>query len=247
MGPGLSISVYSGLDGGGDLSALAYVDPAKVRQYVRADASGVTLVGSRVDTWSDISGAGKHYTQGTDANRLLWNATGGPNSTGIVSIDGVARFMSSALTTNVPSTTQHAIWFIARQVTWTGGRRIISDTTNLKRLTYQEGSTPQVDLYDGASVGNNAGGTIGSFARWYAHWAMGASRLWIGASDSGATLNPSAQAADVGRLLGNNTGASAIVDFCEVLYVEPSLSAQELSDLATIYIPARYGVGNVLV
>lgn len=248
IGIGCPGNMLMGAWGGSLISALTYVAPSKVRQYVRADPAYVTRDGSnRVSQWNDISGAAKHYTQGTAGNKPLYSATGGPNSTPIVSLDDVARYMSSTLTTNTPSTTQHAIWFVARQVSWANGRRIISDTTNLKRLTYQEGVTPQVDLYDGASVGNNAGGTVGSFARFYAHWAMGSSRLWIGASDSGATLNPSAQAADVGRLIGNNAGSSAVVDFCEVLYVEPSLSAQELSDLATIYIPSRYGVGNVLV
>lgn len=235
-------------DSGGapSFSALNFVDSSAVLQYIRADSAYVTRDGSgRVSQWNDIK-AGLHYTQGTGANQPLYNATGGPNSRGIVSLDTVARYMSSSLALPIPSTTPTTMWFIARQVTWTNGRRILSDTTNLKRLVYQEAASPQIDIYDGGSVGNNAGGTVGSFARFHVFWNMGASRLHIGASNV-TGLNPSAQAADVGRVLGNNAGSSAVVDFCEVLHMNRALTAGEESNLDTVYTPTYYGVGGVLV
>lgn len=236
--------------GPGNSIAIDYVEPSSVvLQYIIADSGYIIRDESnRISQWTDISGNGHHYIQNNSANKPLYNAVGAPNSKPIVSIDSVARFMSSTLTTPLRTTTPTTMWIIGRQVTWANGRRIISDTTNLKKLLVQDTSTPQIDMYDGGSVGNNDGGTIGSFARILVNWttAPAECRLKIGAINN-TGLNPAAAAADVGRLLGNNAGSSAIFDFCEVLYMNRALTSQEESDLDNIHIPARYGAGNILV
>ena len=58
--------------------AVAPFDPTSVsgcKLWLRAD-TGVTLVGAVCSAWADQSGTGNNFTQGTDANRPTYNATG---------------------------------------------------------------------------------------------------------------------------------------------------------------------------
>jgi hypothetical protein len=231
-------------------TALDFVDPGKVLAYWNARFD-VAHSSNRVSAWGDQFSGGFDNTQGTGANQPLYNATGGPNNHPIVSLDSTARFMASALNTPVRTTAPTTMWLVCRQVTWVTGKRILDSTDTNKKTIYQEGTTPQIDLYDGGSVGNNAGATVGSFARILADWTVAAAGCRLDAGASNVTgLNPGIGTANVGREIGKSGSASAVVDFCEVLFLNAALSTgagNEEDDLDTIYIPAVYGVGNVLV
>lgn len=55
---------------------------------LNANASQMTLeTGSKISTWNDQTGAGNNGTQGTDAQRLIYNATGGPGNLPFVAFD----------------------------------------------------------------------------------------------------------------------------------------------------------------
>lgn len=221
---------------------------AAIMQWVRSD-SGLTYDGgNRISAWNDKSAAAVHYTQGTAGDKPLYVATGGPNSLPYVSLDSSTRHLDSTLVTPNPSTTPTTVWLIFRQVTWAALQRIVSDASVNKRLLYQRPATPTCRLYDGTEAGDNSGATVGSWVRGIAVFNSGAtSRLKLGTSDV-TGFNDGATAAGTGRTIGNTRAdgqASAVCDFCEVIYIQGTISAGQETALDT-YAAARYG-GSLVI
>jgi len=111
--------------------------------------SGITVTGSGVSQWDDVSGNGNHLKQAPDTNRPSEEVDGS------ILFDGVDNFLKAdAFTLAQPET----IYLLGKQVTWTSNDTIFDgNATNTGRL-YQTGVTPQILCYAGAS-----GATITSF------------------------------------------------------------------------------------
>ena len=213
-------------------------------QWVRADAANIAESSLRVSQWNDISGNAKHYTQGTGANKPLYSASGGPNDQPYVSLDSAVRQMNSALNLPQPSTLPSTVWIIGRQNTWVANGNIVASVTDDARLLLrQRTATPNVRQFEGVDGNQNANGTLASWFRWESLYANDASAyLTVGATTGSGTAVSSA-AASTGRALGGR-GASAIFDYCELLYVNRGLTATEKTALDA-YVAARYGTGLV--
>lgn len=225
--------------------AAGVVARSKVLQYVRADL-GITLNAGRVSGWADQSLGAFHYTQGTGANQPLYSATGAPNSLPMVQLDSGARFMASALGTPQPASgAQTWIWMILRQDTWNINTRVVTDSSNSKKMIFQSVATPGLGIFNGAAVGTNNGATVASWARVLAGFAgAGADRLKAGATDN-TGLSSGTNAADTARHLGGTGANSSLVSIAEMLYLNAAPSAGEEAALDA-YATGRYG-GGLLV
>jgi hypothetical protein len=66
-----------------------------------SDAGSVTLVSSAVSQWNDLSGNGRHATQGTANNRPAYSAT--VNGRNVITLDGTNDSLTTGLASSVIS------------------------------------------------------------------------------------------------------------------------------------------------
>lgn len=185
---------------------------------------------------------------GTPADCPTQSASGGPNSTPMMTFDGASDYLSVALVRAAPGTTPAVIWFVFRQDAWTLNRQIFSDgAASVAFRVIQNATTPALRIGSGGTDGaNNATATIASWFRGQACFVNSTSdELLIG----GTAANP-------GASTGNNAGTSFQVGcnqgrttFCSVSLAEVALfnvkpSAGQKTSLDA-YVTSRYGAGLV--
>jgi len=114
---------------------------------------GITVTGAGVSTWADQSGNGRDLLQGTDAARPSLEADGS------ILFNGTSHFLQTAgFTYTHPFT-----WYLlGRQITWTSNDHIFNGVAQ-NTATYQEGTTPQIQLFPGTAA-NNGDWTLGIYA-----------------------------------------------------------------------------------
>jgi hypothetical protein len=232
-----------GWGGAADETALTYVT-TNVLQYVRADLELVES-GGVVDSWADQSGNGHDYT-GTGTSRPAFNATGGPNSTPIVTADGSNdSLVNSTLDLPAPATTNLTVWAIVRANAWTANRTFFASpggSFNSCCGLAQVTATPNVNMLN-ENVG--PGGNL-TLSTWFA-----VECLFTGSSSDAIRFNDGAPVsgstsgnvnASTGRTLFSRTAAAQPVSasIAEILHVSRALTSQERTDLAA-YRLARYG------
>jgi len=106
-------------------------DLAGLKLWTRFN-SGITVTGSGVSQWDDVSGNGNHLTQSADTSRPSKEADGS------ILFDGVDNFLRATFTLVQPET----IYLLCKQVTWTANDTIFDGiVTNTGRL-YQVSSSP---------------------------------------------------------------------------------------------------------
>jgi len=106
--------------------------------------SGITVTGSGVSQWDDVSGNDNHLKQGVDANR--------PSKEGDGSIlfNGIDHSLKAdTFTLSQPET----IYLLFKQVTWTSQLRIFDGNASNTGLIFQNGTTPDLDAFAGANSG----------------------------------------------------------------------------------------------
>lgn len=133
----LRIGVGVGVCGGGPWSP-ASVPGAYV--FSHADA-GAAVTGSGVSRWDDLTGNGRHWTQGTDASRppLVTSGFGGRNA---IKFDGVADFLTGA---SLAALTAGEV-FLAVQAAADPG---VAGKTGLWRMGVNAGSDAHYPFTDG--------------------------------------------------------------------------------------------------
>jgi len=106
---------------------------------------GITVTGSGVSQWDDVSGNGNHLKQTTDNRRPA------KQSDGSILFDAINDFLQAdAFILTQPET----IYLLVKQVTWDNGDAIFDgNTLNTGRL-YQNGTTPTLSCYAGADGAN---------------------------------------------------------------------------------------------
>jgi len=115
--------------------------------------SGITITGSGVSQWDDVSGNGNHLKQGTDTNRPSKEAGGS------ILFDGVDNFLKAdAFTLAQPET----IYLLGQAVSHLSGDRFFDGNTASSGEMLLSGTTPQFSIYAGAFAGNNTDLVIGA-------------------------------------------------------------------------------------
>jgi len=110
--------------------------------------SGITITGSGVSQWDDVSGNGNHLKQGTDTNRPSKEADGS------ILFDGVDNFLKADAFTFIQP---EAIYLLAKQVTWVANRYLFDGNTSFTGSIWQNGTSPELKAYAGTNSAVNAG------------------------------------------------------------------------------------------
>ena len=209
---------------------------ANCTEWWRADL-GITI-GTGVSAWAGQVG-GKNFTQGTGTAQPAYNATGGPNSTPSILLDGLDDFMDGdAIARAVPQ----CIWAVLRQVTWQASDSLLNDA-NVSFIILQRTATPTIAMSAGTANNNNNGLTVNSYRRLQAEFTgSAADALRIGSTVStGASAGSTAGTIP---LLGRNAGSTTFGngEYCEIALFNAIPSAGQQSQLDA-YVTARYGAG----
>ena len=116
--------------------------------------SGITVTGSGVSQWDDVSGNGNHLKQGTDTNR--------PSKEGDGSIlfDGVDNFLKADAFTLVQPET---IYFLGKQVSWTINDTFFDGNALNRAKLQQSPTTPSIIAYAGSFSGSSSDLSVGAY------------------------------------------------------------------------------------
>jgi hypothetical protein len=158
----------------------AYIRSLGPAAWFRMD-QGITVTGSGVSQWDDISGNGRHLKQGADANRPALQADG------TVLFNGTSHFLKcDAFTLNQPET----VYLLFKQVSWTASDTFFDGNADATGRLYQLSSSPSMQASAGAALAVMAGPAIGSVGV--------VSLVFNGASSSASVNNGAATTGDAG-------------------------------------------------
>lgn len=158
---------------------------------------GITVTGSGVSKWEDVSGNDNHLLQATDASRPSLQPDGS------ILFDGIGNFLkANAFALNQPET----VYLLFKQVTWTLSDGIFDGNTDLSMLLNSVSPTPTLSLFAGlANTPTTALATVGDYVGLSAVFNGASSVIQVG-NETSATGNPGASNAG-GFTLGRRAGA----------------------------------------
>lgn len=109
---------------------------------------GITSDSGAVSTWADQTGFARHLVQATGSAQPTAQADGS------VLFDGSNDYMNTAAFALAQPLT---VYLVMKQVTWGGAGQahFIDGAANNTMAIWAEGSTPAIDAYAGARIGNN--------------------------------------------------------------------------------------------
>lgn len=231
--------------GGYRASAAPAWTPASLtalRGWYRGD--DVTLNGSDVTSFNDKTGTGNHLTDGgTASRRPAYSATGGPNSTPILSFDGVGEYLSDTAFSWGAAVGAHSIAIVAKVSSFVASERWIeygglivvrSGGTNIVQGLRIAGTT---------SSGTTNLGTAAFHTIIYT-WTGASQSLYVDGVAEDTDANASAAVADGGAFsLGAAAAGSvaAAIDVAEVVVQRAAMTAGELASFDA-YVATRYGI-----
>lgn len=125
---------------------------------------GITLNGSTVSQWNDLSGNGRHLTQAVASSQPTYNATG-LNSKPTCYFDGSGDYMTY-VGAALPTYQNFTVWMVLKQVNnsnydvvWFAPSNLVGQTGDAF-LEVRNGATDQLDIWvfnAGPSAGSGAG------------------------------------------------------------------------------------------
>lgn len=190
--------------------------------------------------------AGTTFAQAVAGSRPTQNATGGPNSTPSMTLDGVDDSMQCALVRAAPGTTPAVIWGIIKQESWTVNEAMFSDAAGTFGVLMRT-ALPGIAMSAGTLTNLNNALAVGAWGRVQAYFANTPSvdeLLLIATAASTATA--AGNTAGTNPRIGLNGAGTLWAHFslCEVAFFNAKPSAGQKTSLDA-YVTARYGAGLV--
>jgi hypothetical protein len=115
--------------------------------------TGITVTGSGVSQWDDVSGNGNHLLQATDLDRPQKQADGS------ILFDGIRQFLKATFTLSQPEN----IYLLVNPISWTDGDRIFDGNANNTGGILQSGATPNILAWAGAAGATSSELTLGAY------------------------------------------------------------------------------------
>lgn len=210
------------------------ISSVTVLQSCESDV-GITLA-TGVSQWNDLTGNGKHYTQGTGTRQPLYNSInlgGFP----VLSFDGVnsdvtGDLLVSTLVCPAPGTTPTWIWGIIQIEASTGFDRLISPNTGATNaLLVTANAGPNITTFNTAAnaTANLAFNTWSRFEAYFSnstndYAAFGSST--VGGTNCGNTSTGTA------RVLGKQpSGTPAKFSIAAIMYCNAKPTTAEIANL----------------
>jgi len=106
---------------------------------------GITVTGSDVDQWDDVSGNENHLKQATALDKPQKQADGS------ILFDGIRQFLKADAFTLVQPET---IYILFKQITWVNTDRVFDGNIISGGTLQQTSATPQLRIFSGSAVGN---------------------------------------------------------------------------------------------
>lgn len=236
----------------GETTPVSILGAASVLQWCRADM-GVTLNGSTVSNWADQSGSRKDYTQATATKQPTFSASGGPNSTAMMTLDGVDDDLVATTAPNLPApgTTPTYVWLVIRQESYTAGEGIFgpyfAPDGNDYIVLVQNPTSPSLRQANGGTAQDNSGLAVGTWGRVELAFTNSTADFIKCASTSVTGANVGNNSGQTGRILGRRTGLGSLYtnfSIAEILYANRIPTTGERAALDA-YCTERYGPGLV--
>jgi hypothetical protein len=206
--------------------------------WLRAD-QGITLA-TGVSQWSDLSGNGVTFSQGTGTNQpsFVSNAINGRPA---VRGDGVNDLLNATFPRSAPGTQPFFVWLIYKGVTFTNGDYILGDLSGAGMVVRQL-SPDAISVTNGAGIPSNSGIPTGSYGR-IEILAQNSSGDYLKCSSSSTTGSNIGNSAGAGTLQLFSSGASASpanVEIAEAFWFRGIPSTYQKAYLDA-YAYLRYG------
>lgn len=206
--------------------------------YVEAGGAG-----TGVTQWTDLSPNGRHGTAAGAATPAL-SLSGGPNSTPLITFDGVDDILTfTTWNPPAPGTTPIFIWAVVRSVSQTSSDMFWGGQTGTTLCLIQLATAGQVRLTNGTSGPTNANMTLGTSRRVEASYTNSiADYLKVGSVSVTGTATGNTDPT------GFAVGARVTANFGNVAFSEIAIwtggvpTAGEITGLNN-YASTRYGAG----
>lgn len=223
------------------------VTSVTVLQSVQSDRL-VTLNGSNVSGWGDLSGNGHNFAQGTAAKQPAYTASGGPNGFPMINFDGTDDDLVSATPDlPAPGTTNSWFWFVFRQDSWTAGDQPMSSPTASSMILSQNTASPGLVAGNTTLSTLNNGAVVGSFVRGEMFFSNSTNDYLKLAATSVTGVNLGNLNPAAGYQLGRNPGGTVFADVTFLAFMicagQPTTAEK---NALTAAVTAKYGT-SVLV
>ncbi|HWA29096.1 MAG TPA: hypothetical protein VG734_25830 [Lacunisphaera sp.] len=219
--------------------------PLSIIRSTRINFLQLSYIGTHTDvglaTWDDLSGNGRHDTQGGAGTLQPAINTGGPGGKPYVTPDGVDDFMFNPF---IPAGTGW-LWMLARRKNATANAVLInaSSVGNVNFTIRQTGS-PNIQMRNTA-VGNSAACAVGTWFEIWAHFTGStADELKVGSALPVTGANASNAGGVGGMYLGSAGGLSNFCSFDLIgkMHADTKPTADERAELSR-WVTAEFAGG----
>lgn len=216
---------------------------AAILTWVRSDT--VTLNGATVSTWTDKTGLGKSFSQGTPSKQPTYELTSGPSGHPALALDGTDDELVADLNFVNPTLQNIYVWMILKQDRWTFANAFIGDVTNNAFAIIQGPSAPFIAQFNG-SAASFINTLPNSWCRLEAFFSGTTADFMRAGSNQPATgFSAGTNASSGGIRIGKTDGAgNCKFRIAELFYANRRPTSNEVNELNS-YCVARYGPGLV--
>jgi len=211
--------------------------------WYRSDAGNMTLNGSKVSAWADLSGNGFNLSQVTDANRPTYVANGGANNRPYTSwTSATAQQLKNIALTQLTQPFEVIVVMNPSVLNTTGSGYLVDFNGGNNNLTYIPGADTKIAQYDGTpqkhqSISINTDYVVESL------FNGAPSNMWLnnvaGTPANPGTVNPAGTGVSLGYYAGNSLSFGGRI--YELMIIPRAITTAERAALAD-YFTSIYGV-----
>ncbi len=210
--------------------AVYAVDLTPTARYIAG--RDVTLSGSDVVDWGDVSGNSRDLVQGTGANRPTYQ------SDGSILFNGTDEWLATGtFTLNQPFT----VIFVGKQITWTSNDIIFDGFTYQSAMLAQGGVSPQVFPFAGSVGAVNGNWALDTTAVIQTVFNGASSLTSVNGTDVAASVGAQNAAGFTLGAGGAGTGNFSNVQIWEVVILAGAASST-VRGYFDAYFKAKYGL-----